>query len=653
MKTGFRPNFGIRKQLILGITLVHAILMSIFVFDINYRQQQLLKNDAAENAKHLAGTIANNSISWVLANDLVGLQEIVASQKANLKVNEVIVLSNENKILAHSDFSKVGKYLSGPQMDPLLEVQKTDKVVGSGADWIGVVAPIYVQNRNIGKVFVSVSLKELNVASESIIKDGLIYTLLAIIIGAIFAGAIAKYLTQGIEALTSLSAKIKEGQRGLRAKIFRKDEVGQLAEDFNLMLDAMEQKEKNLIEIQDRLSAAKELAEVAGKSKADFLANMSHEIRTPLNAVVGFCEVLADTPLDTEQKDFLSRIKNSGHVLQCLIDDILEFSRIESAKIHLEKIPFNLVSEVNKVVQMHELKMRQKNLKFIFDISSNIPNFMIGDSFRLCQILNNLMSNAIKFTSSGEIKLNINLRSRDLNNVKLEFRVSDTGIGIRREQLKYLFNPFIQADSSITKKYGGTGLGLTISRRLAQLMSGDIQVESEFGIGSTFILLVAFECIQEKAFAAETLVKQSSPSVSANISDIPDVVDIFRNKTALVVDDNLVNLEVAGLTLKRLGFNILFAENGKEAIETVEKKGSEIDLILMDLQMPILDGFKASEMIRQLPQGERIPIIAISASVFDSDRQRCFESGMNDHIAKPFDRKELLGKLRKYIEVSI
>lgn len=653
MKSSFSHNFGIRKQLILGITLVHAVLMSIFIFDINYRQQQFLKHDAAENAKQLAETIANNSISWVLANDLVGLQEIVRSQKANLKVNEVMVLSNENKILAHSDFSKVGKYISGPQMDPLLEVQKTDKIVGSGSDWIGVVAPIYVQNRNIGKVFVSISLKELHVASESIVRDGLIYTLLAIIVGAIFAVAIAKYLTLGIEALTSLSAKIKEGQRGLRAKIFRKDEVGQLTEDFNSMLDAMEQKEKNLIETQESLSTAKELAEVAGKSKADFLANMSHEIRTPLNAVVGFCEVLADTPLDTEQKDFLSRIKNSGHVLQCLIDDILEFSRIESAKIHLEKIPFNLVSEVNKVVQMHELKMRQKNLKFILDISPNIPNFVIGDSFRLCQILNNLMSNAIKFTSSGEIKLSISLSSRDLNRIKLEFRVSDTGIGIRREQQKYLFNPFTQADSSITKKYGGTGLGLTISRRLAQLMNGDIQVESEFGMGSTFILTVQLESLQEKVFATETLVKQSNPSVSTSTSEIPDILEIFRNKTALVVDDNLVNLEVAGLTLKRLGFNILFAENGKEAIETVEKKGSEIDLILMDLQMPILDGFKAAEMIRQLPLGERIPIIAISASVFDSDRQKCFECGMNDHIAKPFDRKELLGKLRKYLEVSI
>jgi signal transduction histidine kinase len=638
--------FGIRKQLIFGITLVHALLMSIFVLDMNYRQKNFLKQDTSNHAKELAETIASNSISWVLSNDLVGLQEIVSSQKLKSKVNNVMVLSNENKILAHTDLSKVGKYIAGKEIENLFKTQSTIEI-DSGLEEIAAITPIFVQNRKIGKVYVSLNFKEVSEALMTIVRDGLIYTVLAIAIGALFAWVMAKYLTQAIEALTRVSAKIKAGQRGLRAKVFRKDEIGELTKDFNSMLDALEGNEKNLIESQKNLSVAKELAEVAGKSKAEFLANMSHEIRTPLNAVVGFCEILEDTKLDLEQKDFLFRIKNSGQVLQCLIDDILEFSRIESSKIHLMKAPFNLVSEIKKVVEMHDLKIQQKNLYFHLFLSSDIPGVIIGDSFRLNQILNNLLSNAVKFTSSGEISFDVNVLSCEQNLVTLEFRVKDTGIGISKDQLDNLFNPFTQADNSITKKYGGTGLGLTISKRLAHLMNGDIRVESEPGVGSTFIVTVIFECLNDKNLEAnpelENVIKTTTVDYFENIES-------FKNKTALIVDDNLVNLELAGITLQKFGFKTLFAENGLEAVETVENKGESIDLILMDLQMPVLDGFKAAQRIRLLPHGIRIPIIAISARAFDSDRDKCFENGMDDHIAKPFIRKELVSKLKKYLE---
>jgi signal transduction histidine kinase len=638
-------DFTIRKKLIYGITLVHAVLMTIFVVDMYYRQSQFFESAEANDAKELAETLANNSISWVLANDLVGLQEIVSSQSANSKVNRVMVLSNENKIVAHTELNKVGKYIQGSEMEGLLKTKITIDVK-SGADEVTAIAPIQVQNRKIGNVYVAFNLKEVHAALMGIVVNGLLYTVLAIAIGAVFAWLMAKYLTHAIEALTALSAKISQGQRGLRAKIFGKDEVGQLAGDFNLMLDALENKENNLIEIQKNLSEAKEQAEVAGKSKADFLANMSHELRTPLNAVVGFCELLEDTSLETDQRDYLSRIKNSGHVLQYLIDDILEFSRLESAKIHFESAPFNLANEIQKVVEMHELKMQQKNLYFHLSLSPAIPKVIIGDAFRLNQILNNLLSNAIKFTSFGEVSLAVEVVCFVDKKVLVEFRVKDTGIGIRSDHLSCLFQPFTQADSSITKKYGGTGLGLSISRKLANLMNGDIRVESTPGVGSTFIFKIEVEFLPDRILGVdgnlhfESIEKKPGPV---------DLIETFKNKTALIVDDNPVNLEVAGLTLQKFGFKTFFAENGQEAIEVMKTKGDQVNVILMDLQMPILDGFQAAERIRALPQGQRVPIIAISARAFESDKEKCAKNGINDHIAKPFDRKELLSKLTRYL----
>jgi signal transduction histidine kinase len=530
MRLNLINDLTIRKKLIYGITLVHAILMTFFVVDMYYRQSRFFEVEAANEAKELAETIANNSISWVLANDLVGLQEIVSSQTAKSKVNTVMVLSNEHKVFAHTDLDQVGKYVSGNEIVSILKTQSTFEIK-SGPDEVIAVAPIQVQKRKIGNVYVAYNLKEVHTALMGIVVNGMIYTFLAILIGALFAWLMAKYLTTAIESLTALSAKIRKGQRGHRAEIYQKDEVGELANDFNLMLDALENKEKTLIEVQKNLSIAKELAEVASKSKANFLSNMSHELRTPLNAVVGFCEILEDTNLESEQKDYLSHIKNAGNILQHLIDDILEFSRLESAIVRVESEPFDISIEIKKVIDMHQLKMQQKNLQFHLSLSPKIPKIIFGDAFRLNQILNNLMSNAIKFTSSGEVTMAIEVISFGTESLKLEIRIKDTGIGISKEQLAGLFKPFTQGDSSITRRYGGTGLGLSISKKLAQLMNGDIRVESESGLGSTFILTIEFEYLTNKVLHVEADRKNLS---SLDLNELSSEKS-FKNRTALIV----------------------------------------------------------------------------------------------------------------------
>lgn len=640
----------IRKQLFWGITLIHAVMMGFFVLDLGFRQKTFLIADAIAQAKELAHTIANNSISWVLANDVVGLQEIINSQKLKSNIMEVIVVNENHKVLAHTDESKLGKYIDTAGLENFIKQTEPFSSAESIENGILAVSPIKFNQKEIGKIFVNISLADKIIAIRQIYYDGLVYIILAVILGAILAWFMAKFLTQQIDALIALTSKVRAGDRGVRAKNIAKGELGFLASDINLMLDVLEKNENRLLDTQKNLREAKESAEVASKSKAEFLANMSHEIRTPLNAVVGFCEVLSDTSLTDEQNDYLQRIHHSGKILQNLIDDILEFSRIESAKMHIEKLPFQLELELNKLLQIHEIQLQQKKLGFHLDVAETVPKTLIGDSFRLIQILNNLLANAIKFTSAGEVELTVKLIEADLQHAKIEFRVTDTGIGIKREQIPLLFQSFSQADGSITKKYGGTGLGLIISQRLAHLMNGDIRIESEYGKGSSFILTIDFVLPAEGAMggAREKTHTQSAVHDNALASRTGEGI-----KTVLVVDDNPINLQLTSLILKKAGIGSLLADSGEAAIRLAEQNGKNIHAILMDLQMPGLDGFETSVRIRNLNSMKNIPIIALSARAFESDREDCFKRGMNDHIAKPFDRKELISKLKKYLEVTI
>lgn len=409
------------------------------------------------------------------------------------------------------------------------------------------------------------------------------------------------------------------------------DEKGQMQYVTTIGIDITEQKERQL-----ELEKAKEAAEAAAKAKADFLANMSHEIRTPLNGIIGLTELVLKSDLEPRQRDFLEKSNLSSHALLDVINDILDYSKIEAGKFDLENKPFELNSVLNNIMSLFEFQAVQKNITIRLENHLN-ESVMIGDALRLTQILTNLVGNAVKFTETGSIVIHVMSMDEDENNVHLQFSVKDTGIGMNPEAQKKLFQEFSQADSSITRKFGGSGLGLAISKQLVHMMGGDIWAESEEGMGSTFIFTAVFGKIASV----------SLPAVKDKIPVSKERLDTIKGARILLAEDNAINQIVVVELLEDLEMVVDIAVNGKEAVKLA--RTILYDLILMDLQMPVMDGFEATREIRTIPEYKEIPIVALSAAVMQKDKELTSAVGMNAHLSKPIDYDALLDMLIRWI----
>lgn len=384
--------------------------------------------------------------------------------------------------------------------------------------------------------------------------------------------------------------------------------------------------ERKLVE--SSLKAAKEAAEIANKAKSEFLANMSHEIRTPINGIVGMVDLTLATELSNEQKENLMIVKSCSNSLVKVINDILDFSKLEARKLVIENINFDIKSLIEETIKAHSPSAIKKGIELNYTFSIDIPQYVLGDPSRLHQILNNLISNAIKFTEIGEVWIKVKKIKNQDNEVEIQFSVEDTGIGISEDNIGMLFQSFSQLDGSITRRFGGTGLGLAISKQLSEIMGGRLWVESKSGIGSKFSLILKF------AIGAK---------VETHPKEIVQLKNVDRPYNILLTEDDKVNQMVITRILKERGYLVDTAGNGLQAVEMCEK--NSYDVILMDIQMPVMDGIEAAKRIKE--RDKVTPIIALTAYALKGDREKFLAQGMDGYVSKPIKIDELYSVIER------
>jgi PAS domain S-box-containing protein len=393
---------------------------------------------------------------------------------------------------------------------------------------------------------------------------------------------------------------------------------------------------------EEELARSRDAAQAANRAKSQFLANMSHEIRTPMNAVIGLTHLVLQTDLTPKQQDYLYKIQSSGQALLGLINDILDLSKIEADRLELEQIPFSLERVLDPIATMMALRAEEKGLKLSFHLDATAPRHLLGDPLRLGQILLNLVNNAVKFTEQGEVVVAVTPQARPGAQVGLRFAVRDTGIGLLPAQQARLFEAFSQADGSTTRRYGGTGLGLAISKKLVDLMGGDLRVESAPGVGSTFTAILPFTV--DTAAVPDT--REDRPE-TGRAGLIPP--SFPTDSRVLLVEDNAINQQVAREILRNFGLGVEIVGNGRMAVELLRANPARYAAVFMDLQMPEMDGFEATRVIRDELGLADLPIIAMTAHALEEERRRCLACGINDHVAKPIDPSVLLTVLSRWL----
>ncbi|WP_079202406.1 response regulator [Pseudomonas sp. CC6-YY-74] len=631
MKLGRDWDIHTRTQLIsVGPALLMTLLLTGFFTLVRLQD---LRQELDHTGQLIASQLAPATEYGVISGNLEVLNSLLQATLKTPHVRFLEVRDHADNILVYVE--QPNSNSQGKAQVEIFQAPIRLQRIALGSDFLQTptAEPGQAAEHNLGRVVVGMSNDAFNTRQQEILLKAAALALLALFLTFILARRLARRLSQPLSAMGDAVTAIQGGDYHTTLPEPEDGELGALARHINNLANGLNRASLEQEQAMALLIKAREESEQANSAKSDFLAMMSHELRTPMNGVLGMLQLLETTEMTQEQEEYAALAAESTEHLLKVINDILDFSRIERGALELESIPFNLLELVQACVQMFQHSAQQCGLELQLDTQGGLESLEVqGDPTRIRQILVNLIGNALKFTEAGSIRVQTRWQALDDQVLWLTCAVHDSGIGISTERLEHMFDAFQQADTSISRRYGGTGLGLPIARTLAERMGGTLRGESQEQCGSVFTLEIPLPF---------------SRQLRQNTANAPTQEHQGQDQEVLLVEDNPVNQTVIEAMLRSLGYHVCLVGDGAQAVHSAERQ--HFAAILMDCRLPIMDGYEATRQIRRLAGQADTPIIALTANALQGDRETCLDAGMNDYLAKPFKRADLQRVLLRWL----